>query len=157
MNKFLKILTLILVCELVGIAGSIFTISSIPTWYASLVKPYFSPPNWLFGPVWTTLYAFMGISAFLIWEKGLKKKEVKDALRIFAIQLFLNAIWTPVFFGAKQLFIAFIIIVLMWNFILMTILKFKKIDKTASFLLIPYLLWVTFATILNFSLWYLNR
>jgi len=155
--KSLKILGFVLVCELVGIAGSYFTISSIPNWYVTLAKPVFNPPNWLFGPVWTILYALMGYSAYLINEKRLKKKGVKEALRIFVIQLFLNGVWTPVFFGAKELFVALIVIAVLWIYILKTILKFYKIEKLASYLLIPYLLWVSFATLLNFSIWYLNK
>lgn len=154
--KLLKILAFIIFCELVGIVGSYFTISSIPNWYATLNKPFFNPPNFLFGPVWTLLYALMGISAYLIWEKGIKKKDIKEALKLFTIQLFLNGIWTPIFFGAKELFVALIVILIMWVFILKTILKFRKINKIASYLLIPYLLWVSFASLLNFSIWYLN-
>jgi translocator protein len=156
-KKILKIIGFIFACEFIGIAGSYFTISSIPTWYSTLIKPPFSPPNYLFGPVWTTLYALMGISAYLIWEKGLKKKETSAALKFFIVQLVLNAIWTPVFFGLKELFLALLIIVVMWVFILRTIMSFYRIDKTASYLMIPYLLWVSFATLLNFSIWYLNK
>jgi len=157
MVKFLRYFLSIGICLVAGGLGTIFTISSIPTWYAFLNKPFFSPPNYLFGPVWTILYILMGVSLALIWQKGIKKRTVRDAMFLFGIQLLLNALWSPVFFGVRNLFLALIIIVLMWIFILKTILAFAKIDKTASYLLYPYIAWVSFATILNFSVWFLNR
>jgi len=157
MGKTLKLILSVVVCLLAGSLGTIFTISAIPTWYAGLIKPFFSPPNWLFGPVWTILYILMGVSFFLIWQKGFKDKKAVTALKLFAVQLLLNAIWSPIFFGAKNLFLAFIVIVFMWVFIVKTIFAFKKIDKVASYLLYPYIAWVSFATILNFSVWFLNR
>lgn len=156
MKKYLTAGAFILLCELVGIIGSAFTFDSIANWYAYLNKPFFSPPNYLFGPVWTTLYALMGISVYLIWTKRVKNKKAQDALKLFWIQLALNFIWTPIFFGAKKLLLAQIVIVFMWIFILKTIKAFAKINKTASYLLYPYLAWVSFATLLNFSLWILN-
>lgn len=157
MSKLLKLIASILVCFLAGGLGNIFTIPAIPTWYAGLNKPFFSPPNWLFGPAWTTLYILMGIALFLVWQKETKNKKVQEGLKLFGIQLLLNASWSPVFFGAKNLFLAFVIIIFMWIFILKTILAFGKIDKRAGYLLYPYLLWVSFATILNFSVWLLNK
>ncbi|HTK03918.1 MAG TPA: TspO/MBR family protein [Alphaproteobacteria bacterium] len=157
MVKFLKLVSSIAVCLLAGGLGTIFTVSAIPTWYTTLNKPFFSPPNWIFAPVWTTLYVLMGISFYLIWVKGFKTKKVRDAVSIFAIQLILNTIWSPVFFGYKNIFLALIIIVAMWIFILKTIKAFAKINKLASYLLYPYLAWVSFATVLNFSVWVLNK
>ena len=157
MNKFLRYSSSIIICLFAGAIGTIFTVSSIPTWYAFINKPAFSPPNWIFGPVWTILYILMGISLALVWQKGLKTKKVRDALYLFGIQLALNAIWSPIFFGAKSLLVALIVIVLMWIFILKTILAFGKINRTASYLLYPYIVWVSFATILNFSVWLLNK
>ena len=157
MSKFLKYILAIGVCFLAGGIGSLFTASAIPTWYATLNKPFFSPPNWLFGPAWTTLYTLMGISVAIIWQKGIKSKKIRDAVYLFGIQLFLNAIWSPIFFGAKNLLLAFAVIVLMWIFILKTILAFRKIDKTASYLLYPYIAWVSFASLLNFAVWLLNK
>lgn len=157
MGKTIVLVLLITVCLLVGIVGSSFTAPAIPIWYAGLVKPSFNPPSWLFGPVWTVLYVLMGISLWMVWQKRKSNKNVKKAIRLFGIQLILNAIWSPIFFGAKQLFIAFLVIVLMWIFVRKTILSFKEIDKKASRLLYPYLAWVSFATILNFSVWLLNR
>lgn len=152
-----KLITSIILCLVVGAAGSFFTISSIPTWYSHLNKPFFSPPNYLFGPVWTILYILMGISLYLIWEKGFKKQKSKDALMNFSFQLFFNAIWTPIFFGAKSLGWSLAIIILMLYFIIQTIRSFEKVDKTAAYLLFPYFFWVSFATVLNFSVWLLNK
>jgi len=151
------IIVAIVVCELAGIIGSLFTTPSIPGWYAGLVKPSFNPPAWVFAPVWTTLYAMMGLAAWLIYEKGLKRPEVKKALTVFAVQLVLNTLWSIVFFGAHQLLGAVIVIVLLWAMILWTILLFRKISRPAAWLLVPYILWVSFASVLNVTIWVLNR
>ncbi|QQG41152.1 MAG: tryptophan-rich sensory protein [Candidatus Woesebacteria bacterium] len=127
------------------------------SWYNTLNKPFFTPPSWLFGPAWTILYILIGVSAYLIWKKGFKNNQVKEAFKIFTIQLILNLLWSPIFFGAKQIFLALIVIVIMWIFIFKTIKAFAKIDKTASYLLYPYLAWVSFATVLNFFVWMLNK
>jgi tryptophan-rich sensory protein len=121
-----------------------------------LIKPPFSPPNWIFGPVWTILYTLMGISVYLVWRQGIHNSQVKTALIIFGVQLFLNAIWSPIFFGLRALFVALVVIIILWIAILLTILTFLKISKIAAVLLIPYILWVSLATILNYSLWILN-
>lgn len=157
MRNFLMLLVSILLCLGAGLIGTLFTITAIPTWYAGLIKPSFSPPNYLFGPVWTVLYILMGISLFLIWKHGTRTKKVKNALYLFGIQLALNAIWSPIFFGAKNLLLALLIIVLLWIFILKTIIAFAKTDKLASYLLYPYILWVSFASVLNLSIWLLNK
>lgn len=157
MFKIFRYVLSIGICLLAGAVGTIFTVSSIPTWYVLLNKPSFSPPNWLFGPVWTILYILMGVSLAMVWLKGVKSKKVRDAILLFGIQLGLNAIWSPVFFGAKNLFLALVIIIFMWIYILKTILAFRKIDKTSSYLLYPYITWVSFASILNFSVWLLNK
>lgn len=157
MVKLLKLISSIVLCTLAGALGTIFTISSIPTWYSHLNKPFFSPPNWLFGPVWTLLYILMGISLYLVWLKGFKAKKNRDAIAVFAVQLILNAVWSPVFFGYKNIFLALIIILFMLFYIVKTIAAFAKVDKTASYFLYPYLAWVSFATILNFSVWWLNK
>jgi len=157
MKKAGGIIVAIVVCELAGIIGSLFTTPSIPGWYAGLVKPSFNPPAWVFAPVWTTLYAMMGLAAWLIYEKGLKRPEVKKALTVFAVQLVLNTLWSIVFFGAHQLLGAVIVIVLLWAMILWTILLFRKISRPAAWLLVPYILWVSFASVLNVTIWVLNR
>lgn len=135
--------------------GSYFTTPAIPGWYASLNKPFFSPPNWLFGPVWTALYLMMAISLYLVWSKaGINFKKPQIA---FYLQLILNALWSIVFFGLTSPGGALVIIVFLWLLILYCILEFRKISPTASWLLVPYILWVSFASLLNFSIWYLNR
>lgn len=181
-------------CELVGVSGSFLTSSSIPNWYATLQKPMLAPPNWIFGPVWTILYAMMGVAAYLIWRRldspikswndkrkeggasflamtkvwisrlnwrmarkgGADKKQVKEALIVFSVQLALNAIWSPLFFGLQNPFYALIDILLMIAAIIWTIILFFKISRPAAYLLLPYLGWVLFATYLNFMIWRLN-
>jgi len=156
MSNTFKLIIAIVVSELAGIIGSIFTVSAIPNWYAGLVKPALNPPSWIFGPVWTLLYALMGIAAFLIWKNGLEKKEVKAALGVFGIQLFLNAIWSIIFFGLYSPGWALVDIVVLWLAIVWTMVMFYKISRPAAYLLVPYLLWVSFASYLNYSVWVLN-
>jgi benzodiazapine receptor len=152
-----KLIVSIVVCQLAGVIGGFFTASSVNTWYASLTKPSFNPPNWLFSPVWITLYVLMGVAFFLVWRQGLRTEGVQNALYIFGVQLILNALWSIVFFGLKMPLAGFIVIVILWGFILIALMKFRKISKLAGILLVPYLLWVSFAGVLNFFLWYLNR
>ena len=130
---------------------------SISNWYAGLQKPNITPPDWVFGPVWTILYLLMGISVFIVWNKGLDYPKVKQALGLFVIQLCLNAAWTPLFFGLHLILAALIEIVLLWLAILATFLVFKRISVRAGMLLLPYLIWVGYAVILNGSIWYLNQ
>ncbi len=127
------------------------------SWYNTLNKPFFNPPAWIFGPAWAILYFLMAVSAIMVWRKGIKKEKVRKALKIFAIQLALNLSWSPIFFGAHNTLFALLIIIVMWVFIIKTIRVFAKVDKFASYLLYPYLLWVSFAAVLNFSVWVLNR
>lgn len=157
MNNYLKLTIFIIICELVGLISTPFTINSVQTWYQYLNKPFFSPPNWVFGPVWTLLYLLMGVSAYLIWRKGLKKKNIKPALIYFSVQLFFNFLWSIIFFGLHSPFVALIDIVLLLVTIFITILKFYNISKPAAYLLIPYILWVSFATLLNLSIILLNK
>lgn len=139
-----------------GAIGSIFTFNSIQDWYQFLEKPVLNPPNWVFGPVWTLLYILMGVALFLIWKKGWKDKKVKIAINIFFIQLVLNALWSILFFGLQNPLLAFIEIVVLWISIVITMEKFYQISKPAMELLIPYLLWVSFAGYLNAFIWLLN-
>ncbi|MEX1015000.1 MAG: TspO/MBR family protein [Candidatus Paceibacterota bacterium] len=155
-KDFFKLILSILVTLSAGFIGSMFTITSINSWYADLIKPELNPPNWVFGPVWTTLYVLMGIAAFLVWKKDWHKKEVKHAICIFSVQLLLNATWSIIFFGLQSPGLALINIVILWFMILWTIILFYKISKPAMYLLIPYILWVTFASYLNLSIWILN-
>jgi benzodiazapine receptor len=154
--EIIKLVVSIIICQLVGFIGSLFTTPSIPTWYATLNKPSFTPPNSTFGPVWTSLFLLMGISAYLIWRKGLQDKNVKIALLIFITQLVLNVLWSILFFGLHSPFPAFIEIIILWLVILVTFVSFMKISNPAGILLLPYLIWVAFAAILNYSLWKLN-
>jgi len=144
-----------ILCLSVGWIVSFFT-DSASGWYQELNKPFFNPPGWVFAPVWTALYIMMGISAYLIWQKGLYEKKVKIALGFFIIQLFLNAIWTPLFFGLQSPLLAFVDIIFLWLAILITIVLFLKLSKAAASLLVPYILWVTFAAVLNFSIMIMN-
>lgn len=152
----LKLISAILISELAGVIGSLFTFSSIPTWYATIVRPSFSPPNWIFGPVWTTLFALMGIALFLVWQKGFSRKDVKVAVVLFAVQLLLNTCWSIIFFGAHNPGAAFIEIIFLWLAILVTIIAFFRISKWAGYLLLPYIAWVSFAAFLNYAIWTLN-
>ncbi len=156
LNSFFKLITTIIISELAGIIGSIFTINAIPTWYATLAKPALNPPSWIFGPVWTTLYLLMGIAAFLVWKNGWDHKDVRKALSVFGLQLVLNAVWSIIFFGLHSPFWALIDIALMWLAIVWTMTLFYKISKPAMWLLVPYILWVSFASYLNYTIWILN-
>lgn len=162
----IKLVISITVCLSAGFIGSIATTPAIPGWYATLQKPSFSPPNFLFAPVWTTLYILMGISLALVWpsfvppeaelRKGKKIKEAKVAITFFVIQLVLNSLWSVLFFGWKSPGWALIEIVVLWLMILLTMIKFFQISKIAGWLLVPYLIWVSFAAILNLAIFRLN-
>lgn len=152
-RDWFRVVLFIVLCECVGLLGSLTTVSGVSTWYATLAKPVLNPPSWIFGPVWTLLYALMGIAAYLVYKKG---KVAHVALRVFGLQLFLNGIWSPVFFGLHRPDVAFGIIVLMWMSIVWTMVQFSKHSKLATGLLVPYLLWVSFASYLNLMIWMLN-
>jgi len=154
-NVIRFIITLVL-CQGAGIVGSIFAISGIEEWYVFLEKPFFSPPNWVFGPVWIILYALMAVSLFIVWQKGLENKKVKAAFYFFWVHLVFNTVWSILFFGLKNPLFALLDIIILWIMIVVLIFRFFKINKTAGCLLIPYWLWVSFATILNFFIWKLN-
>ena len=155
-SDILKLIVSLIICQLAGFVGSLFTTPSIPTWYASLEKPSFNPPNWVFSPVWISLFVLMGISLFLVWQKSLHYPGVSKALFWFGIQLFLNMLWSILFFGLKSPFFAFIGIVFLWVAIFLTLVKSFKVSRLACVLLVPYICWVSFAAVLNFSIWNLN-
>ncbi len=155
-NNIVKLVACIAVCEIAGAIGAIFTFPAIETWYAGLQKPSFSPPNTVFGPVWTILYLLMGVSLYLIIKKGIKARQEKEAVIIFGVQLGLNFLWSILFFGLKSPLFALADIALLWVAILATIIAFFRISKKAAFLLVPYLLWVSFALVLNFTILILN-
>jgi benzodiazapine receptor len=152
-----KFIISIFICQGAGILGSFFTTPSIPTWYATIKKPSFTPPHWLFAPVWIALFALMGVALFLIWRKGLHNTQVRVAFIIFIIQLILNVSWSAAFFGLKSPLLGFIIIIALWVAILLTIVTFYRASALASFLLIPYILWVSFAAVLNLAIMVLNK
>lgn len=152
LKNILKLSGAIAICLIAGAIGSLFN-TSIKTWYASLDKPFFNPPNWIFAPVWTTLFVLMGISLYLVWSK---KRKSNKPIYLFLVQLVLNVLWSFLFFYLQKPLYGFIEIIILWIFILLTILEFKKISKTAAYLMIPYICWVSFAAILNFTLMLLN-
>lgn len=144
------LLLFIVLCHLAGIIGSFFTFEAIPTWYSTLTKPSFAPPNWVFGPVWTTLYTLMGVSVYLVWQKR------GNGVRLFWVHLFFNALWSILFFGLQNPLYALIDIAVLWVLLLVTIVLFFRTSPTAGWLLVPYLLWVSFASLLNLFIVLLN-
>lgn len=139
-----------------GALGNIATMPAIPTWYQGLNKPAFNPPRGLFGPAWTLLYILMGIALFFVWCKGFNKPGVKLALLVFLIQLVLNVIWSFLFFGLRSPLAGLIEIVVLWLAILFTLILFFRVSVPAGVLLLPYLGWVTFATVLNAAIVTMN-
>lgn len=156
MKYIVKLIISIITCQCAGLIGSIFTTPAIPTWYATLEKPFFTPPNWLFAPAWITLYMLMAISASIVWQRGLENRPVRTSLVIFLVQLILNALWSLAFFGLQSPLYGIIVIVALWIVILLTIIKFFRISIPAGILLLPYIGWVTFAATLNISIFILN-
>jgi Tryptophan-rich sensory protein (mitochondrial benzodiazepine receptor homolog) len=155
MNKILKMVALILVCEGVGFLGTIFTLPSVTTWYTTLNKAPFNPPPWVFGPVWTTLYLLMGIALFLVLQQKLKKQR-NFLVILFSAQLFLNFLWSVIFFGMHLPLAALLEIGLLWISIALLIIDFWKYSKPAALLLVPYIAWVSLASILNLFVVLLN-
>jgi tryptophan-rich sensory protein len=155
-SEILKLVSSVIICQIAGFLGSLFTTPAIPTWYATLKKPFFTPPNWIFSPVWVSLFILMGISLFFVW-RATNHPRLKTAFIFFFVQLVLNVLWSIFFFGFKSPLLGLVDIVLLWIAILLTIQHFWKTSKFAGALLLPYLFWVSFATLLNFSLWILNR
>lgn len=158
MNRYLKILIFVGTCLGVGYLSGIATQSGVDDWFPTLEKPSFNPPNWVFAPVWSLLYILMGFAAGRVWARiDFERENVRKALVFFWIQLALNALWSVLFFALHNPLLALLEIVLLWLMIYETYAKFKGIDKIAGWMFVPYLLWVTFATVLNASLWWLNR
>lgn len=155
MNNRLKLILSIIGCNLIGVSGALIT-NPNTEWFRNLVKPSFQPPNWLFGPAWTILYTLMGIAFYLIWKDGFLTSERRQARTLFIIQLLINTSWSFVYFGMQNIESAFIVIAVLLISIIATIRAFGKVQKNAAYLLVPYLLWVSFATVLNYSLWKLN-
>ncbi len=141
---------------LVGGVSGFFSVTGVESWYPTIQKPSWNPPNWVFGPVWTTLYVMMGIAFFLVWKDDTSKELKKIAITLFAVQLTLNFFWSFIFFKLQQPGWALVEIIAMWIFISLTIFAFAQVNKAAAWLLVPYISWVSFATILNYTIWQLN-
>lgn len=179
LNNFSKLVIAIAISELAGVAGYLFTIPAIPGWYAGLVKPAFIPPSWVFGPVWTILYFLIGVSLYLVWKNNwrvvnhllektgkawnpwserLWRGDLKkvNVIAIFVLQYLFNIKWSFIFFGMHLPGLAFFVILALWVSILYTIVNFYRISKLAAYLLLPYILWVSFAVYLNYAIWMLN-
>ncbi|MEK7585164.1 MAG: TspO/MBR family protein [Patescibacteria group bacterium] len=155
-NAF-KLVTSLVVCQLAGALGSIFTTNAINGWYAELAKPNLVPPNWIFAPVWITLYVLMGLALYLVWKNQVISKEERClSICLFGAQLLLNLLWSIIFFGLYQLGAALIEIIVLILTVLWTMLAFYKISRPATWLLLPYLLWLSFAAYLNYAIWMLN-
>lgn len=155
--EVLKLLAAIAISELAGLVGGYFSASSVNTWYRTLNKPAFNPPSWAFGPVWIILYVFMGVAAYSVWRKGLGNRDVQISLAVFLVQLVLNALWSFAFFGLRSPFAGFVVIILLIIAILITIYLFSRVSSIGALLMVPYLFWVVFATVLNGSIWLLNQ
>lgn len=152
-----KLIVSIVACQGAGGIGAIFTTRAIPTWYAGLKKPAFTPPNSVFGPVWVTLYLLMGVAVFLVWREGLSQEDVTVAFTLFWVQLVLNVFWSVIFFGRKSLLGGMVVILLLWAAIVANIIVFFGVSPIAGGLLVPYIIWVTIAANLNAQVWRLNR
>ncbi len=155
-QSYPKLAAAILFCLIVGSLGSLVTITGPGSWYATLQKPFFAPPNWVFAPVWITLFILIGIALYLVWQCGTENREVKIALGIFGVQFFLNVIWSVLFFGLKSPLFGFIDIILLWVMIALTIWTFYHLKRSAAYFLIPYLAWVTLASALNGAVYFMN-
>jgi tryptophan-rich sensory protein len=153
--KIFKLFISIIICQLAGIIGAFFTTPNIDTWYQTIVRPDWTPASWVFAPVWITLYTLMGIALFFVWEKK-GSVNIKKAVSVFGFQLVLNSLWSIIFFGFNNIVLAVAEIVFLLGAIVWTMVEFRKISRTAFYLLIPYLLWVCLATALNFNIWILN-
>jgi tryptophan-rich sensory protein len=156
MQKTLKLWLAIIICLATGGLGSLFTTPAIDSWYTTINHPSFNPPNWVFGPVWTLLFILMGIALFLVWREGLKKQDNKIFFIVFIIQLVINLAWSAFFFWLHNPLFAFIDLIILWLLILFLLIKAWGINKTAFWLLLPYILWVSFAGVLNYTIWQLN-
>lgn len=156
MSSFVKLLIAIAIPVLVGGISGFFTVTGVESWYQTIQKPSWNPPNWVFGPVWTTLYIMMGIALWLVWKEDTSRELKMIAAILFGVQFILNFFWSFIFFKLEQPGFAFLEILFMWVAILATIFAFAQVNKTAAWLLVPYISWVSFAAILNFTIWRLN-
>ena len=152
-RDILVLIGFISLCLAVGSVSGYFTVTGVREWFPSLVKPSFNPPSWLFAPVWTVLYIMMGIAAWLVWRRG---GDINLALGMFFIQLALNFLWSFLFFNLRRIDVALLEILVLWISIAVTLSLFWNVDRRAGLLLVPYLAWVSFASLLNASFWRLN-
>jgi len=151
-----KLIVSILIVFFAGAVGTVFTLKEITTWYVTLPKPAWTPPNWVFGPVWSFLYVLMGIALFLVWREGLDRRDVQIAITVFAVQLVINVVWSLVFFGTHNIAGGLIMVIILWISILINIIVFYRISKPAGLILVPYIIWVSIASYLNYSVFILN-
>lgn len=156
MKNWVKLLISLALPQIAGISGVLFTETGEGSWYRQINRPSWNPPGWVFGPVWTMLYIMMGIAFYLVWKSSASEKLKRPAMTFWIIQLALNFFWTVIFFGAHQPGWATLEIIVLWIFILLTILAFFRINKTAAWLMVPYLLWVSFASVLTATIWQMN-
>jgi len=152
----IQVAVAIVIANAAGLIGAIATSSAVTQWYPTITRPSFAPPNWIFGPVWTLLFIMMGIASYLVWRKGTYNKNVSVALKLYGLQLVLNVAWSVIFFGLRNPGWAFVEIIALWLSIAATIVYFGRVSKTAAYLLVPYIAWVSFAAILNYTIWAIN-
>jgi len=155
-KKVLRFIISIIICQSAGIFGSLFTFEAVPDWYITLEKPFFAPPNWIFGPVWIILYFLMGVSLYIVWKDELKSKTRNVFFVVFAIQLILNALWSLLFFGLKSPLLGLIDILILDVMLVVTIFYATRVSKYAAMLLIPYMVWIIIASVLNYAIMVLN-
>lgn len=157
MKDWVKLVISLALPQIAGLVAAYFTITGVGSWYQTIQKPDWNPPNWLFAPVWTTLYVMMGIAFYLVWRSNVDTKTKRPALIFWMAQLVLNFFWSIIFFYTHQIGYALVEIIMLWILILVTIFRFALIIKAAAWLMVPYISWVSFAGILNYTIWMLNR
>lgn len=160
-RDWIRLIACIALCQMVGNLGAVFTFPALVSWYPSLAKPWFNPPAWVFGPVWIVLYTLMGISLFLFWKEGHKARKRKESefrtgTVLFEVQLLLNLLWSLLFFGLRNPLYGLLGIAILWIMIAATMASFHKVSRNAALLLVPYILWVSFAMVLNAAIFLLN-
>ena len=157
LSSVIKLVVSVLACLAAGGIGSLFTYKAIPAWYRGLMKPRYTPPNWAFGPIWTSLYILMGVSVFLIWNRGLAIHGATFAFTLFWIQLVVNVIWSVIFFGVKSKGGGVTTIIVLWLLILATTVSSFRVSAWSGGLLLPYIAWVSIASYLNIGIWLINK
>lgn len=157
MKNWVKLVISLALPQIAGLSGALFTETGEGSWYQSIQKPEWNPPGWVFGPVWTTLYVLMGIAFYLVWKSEAPAKKKRPALAFWIVQLIFNFLWTIIFFNGHEIFYAFAEIVALWLAILITIFLFARISKPAAWLMVPYISWVSFAALLNYTIFQLNQ